>query len=93
MQVLINGTEYVPLPFRPAETLPLSTLMARARGERRLNLKQAAHGSGVSLSSVHKAESGHGISLLTAIKLCRFYQIDLDTLADSVLAFEKVKGK
>lgn len=93
MQVLINGTEYVPVPFRPSSVLPVRTLLMQARKARGLTYREVTEATGLASSTICCAESSSSVSLLTAIKLCRFYQIDLDTLADSVLAFEKGKGK
>lgn len=93
MKVIINGTEYVPVPFRPQTVVPLRTLLMQARKARALTFKEVTEATGLASSTICCAESSSSVSLLTAIKLCRFYQIELDTLADSVLAFEKGKGK
>lgn len=86
MKVLINGTEYVPVPFRPDRSLPMHQLFKQARRKRGVPYRVVSEATGVSMSAICQSESGSGVTLLTAIKLCRFYQIDLDTLADSVLA-------
>lgn len=84
MKVLINGQEYVPAPFRTDKVLPMHKLFALARRERGDKMRDVALGTGISISTICSAESGTPVTLLTAVKLCRYYQIDFETLVDSV---------
>ena len=93
MRVTIDGVEYVPAPFRPGTMLPVRTIMMQARRKRKMTHREVSDATGLAQSTICRAETCSNMTLATAVKLCRSYQIDLDTLADSVLAFDEVKGK
>lgn len=93
MRVTIDGVEYVPVPFRPGANLPVRTIMLQARRSRKMTYREASEATGLAQSTICRAETNSGMTLATAVKLCRLYQIDMDALADSVLAFDEVKGK
>ena len=86
MKVLIEGVEYVPAQpkYARGDVPRMHHLFANVRHRERLVLREVSEATGLSISTVCGAESGDAISLLTAIKLCRYYGIDLETLADSV---------
>ena len=89
MKVVIDGVEYVPAPS-PGKPRPMHALFAEARQLSRKTLKEISAETDMHLSKVYNAESGGHITLLTAIKLCRCYGINLETLAKSV-EFEEFK--
>lgn len=84
MKVTIDGVDYVPAPFHPEAPLPIHKLFAQARARISTPLREVAADADLSITTVSNAESGNAVTLLTAIKLCRYYGIDLETLADSV---------
>lgn len=93
MRVTIDGVEYVPAPFRPGTMLPVRTIMLQARRTRKMTYRAVSEATWLAQSTICRAETTSTMTLATAIKLCRFYQIDLDTLADSVMAFDEEKKK
>lgn len=84
MKVLINGQEYVPARIHTASPPMLHKLFANARKTACEPLKKVSAETGLGISTICGAESGNAVSLLTAIKLCRYYGIDLELLADSI---------
>ena len=84
MKVVINDVEYVPAPFHTTDVPPMHHLFRQARATSKSFLREVAEKTGLSESAICSAESGNAVTLLTAIKLCRYYGIDLETLADSV---------
>lgn len=84
MKVIIDGVEYAPAKFVPDTALPIHKLFGQARARIAETLREVGENTGLSMSTICNAESGDGVTLLTAIKLCRYYGIDLETLADSV---------
>ena len=84
MKVLINGQEYVPASPRTDNPPMLHKLFYNARKTSCDPLKKVAAETGLGISTICNAESGNSVSLLTAIKLCRYYGIDLELLADSI---------
>lgn len=83
MKVMIDGVEYVPR-LVSSHVVPMGTLFFRARQKLQRTQQQVADGCGFSLNTVFNAEAGRMISLPYAIRLCRYYGIDMETLADSI---------
>lgn len=90
MKVTIDGIEYVPATFKSDKPLPVRKLFAAARRRLKLTLQRVADDTGLSLSTVFGAENNTTTSTIVAMKLCRYYSIDLDTYADAVLAHVKL---
>lgn len=85
MKVVIDGMEYTPVwRAQVGDAPPIHKLFARAREASHDTLKTVSAATGLCSSTICGAESGNAVTLLTAIKLCRYYGIDLETLADSV---------
>ena len=91
MKVVIDGVEYVPAHKRSSPNVPPHKLFANARQAAEKTLREVAEASGLHINTIYNAESGSTVSLLSAIKLCRYYGIDLEALADSVEMQEKLK--
>ena len=89
MDVIINGTKFVPEPD-PTVTAPtLAVLLLRARKKARYTLRQASIEAGVNYSTAWAAECGSTPSLLTVCKLARLYGLSMEAVATTVMGEKK----
>ena len=73
-------------------TISLGEFLAQTRLERGLSLRQVERATGVSDSNLSQIENNiHGLSFKTAVKLCDFYGIKLDDIADTVRGSKELK--
>ena len=88
MDVIINGTKFVPEPDHAA-TAPTLAVLLRARKNARYTLRQAAIKAGVNYSTAWAAECGSTPSLLTVCKLARLYGLSMEAVATTVMGEKK----
>lgn len=88
MKVIIDGVPYIPAPaVMTYQNIPLlHRIFAAGRRRLKMPLREVAKITGMSVNTVHYAECHDNMTLLTAVKLCQAYGIDLNEVAKSVLA-------
>lgn len=89
MDVIINGTKFVPDPDHAATAPNLAVLLLRARKNARYTLRQAAAKAGVNYSTAWAAECGSTPSLLTVCKLAALYDLSMEAVATVVMGAKK----
>lgn len=89
MDVIINGTKFVPEPDHAATAPTLAVLLLRARKNARYTLRQAAIKAGVNYSTAWAAECSSTPSLLTVCKLARLYGLSMEAVATTVIGGKK----
>ena len=89
MDVIINGTKFVPDPDHAVTAPTLAVLLLRARKNARYTLRQAAAAAGVNYSTAWAAECGSTPSLLTVCKLVRLYGLSMEAVATTVMGENK----
>lgn len=94
MKVVIDGVEYVPkLTLKSNEVPKLHKIFGEARARIGMPLRKVAELIGMSTNTVHCAEAGGTITLLTAAKLSALYGIDMNDIARAVIAHTQEKSK
>ena len=89
MDVIINGTKFVPEPDHAATAPTLAVLLLRARKNARYTLRQAAIKAGVNYSTAWAAECSSTPSLVTVCKLARLYGLSMEAVATTVMGEKK----
>ena len=85
MDVIINGTKFVPEPDHATSAPDLAVLLMQARKKARYTPRQAAAKADVNYSTAWAAECASIPSLVTVCKLAALYGLSMEAVAATVL--------
>ena len=83
MEVIINGTRYLPERVSTKDNKPFNELIYAARKAKNETLEEAAKGIGTTKSNLWALEKGNGIPRLPLVqKILKYYGLLFDEIAE-----------